>query len=126
MKSQASVEFLIITIGVLFFFTLIFIAIQNNIEDKNKEKEELVIKSLALSIQNEVSLARSSSNGYIRNFSIPENINGKEYNLAIINSRIYINTSNIALSLIAGDVNGTVKKGENEIRKENEKVYLNK
>ena len=110
----------------LFFFTLIFIAIQNNIEDKNKEKEELVIKSLALSIQNEVSLARSSSNGYIRNFSIPENINGKEYNLAIINSRIYINTSNIALSLIAGDVNGTVKKGENEIRKENEKVYLNK
>ncbi len=123
--SQGTIEFVIITTSIVFFFTLFFLVIQNNLELKGKEREEIVVKNLALYIQNEIEIAKKASNGYMRSFEIPEEIEGKEYGAQIIDGLVYVNTTRTALSIVVGNVSGDIQKGENIIKKENENVYLN-
>lgn len=124
-KSQGGIEFLIISGVVIFFFTIFFIAIQTNIEERNKENEKLIIKNLALGVQDEIALATKASDGYTREFSVPELISGKNYEIKITDNYIYIKTENNALALKVDDFIGEIKKGKNLIKKENGKVYLN-
>ena len=49
-KAQSSIELMIVTGAILFFFTLFFIIIQNNISEKNLEKENLLVQDVALTI----------------------------------------------------------------------------
>ena len=124
-RSQTGFEFLIISGAVFFFFTIFFIAINSNIEDKNREKENLIIRNLALSVQEEINLATKSSDGYSRTFSVPSLILGKNYDIEITDNSVYIKTDRNALSLQIGDVIGDIKRGDNLIKKENGDVKLN-
>ncbi len=109
----------------MFFFTLFFLAIQTNIEERNREKENLIIKNLALSVQDEIDLATKASDGYFRGFDVPNLISGKDYDIELIDGSVYIKTARNALSLQVDDVIGQIQKGKNMIKKENGKVYLN-
>jgi hypothetical protein len=124
-KSQTGMEFLIIAGTVLFFFTLFFVAIHTTTEERNEERENLVIKNLALSIQDEINLATEASDGYVRTFKVPELILGKNYDVEIVDNHINIKTNRNALSLRINDVIGQIQKGENIIKKQNGTVYLN-
>jgi len=124
-RSQSSIEFLIIFGLVLFSFTVFFVAIKTQTEERNKEKENLFIKNLALSIQDEINLATEASDGYIREFSVPELILGRDYSIEIIDNSISIRTGRNALSLKIKEVNGQIQKGKNIIKKQDGKVYLN-
>lgn len=124
-KAQGAIEFIIIIGALLFFAISFFIIVQRNIEEKNVEKEAMIVENIALSIQDELALAKQSSEGYSREFNIVETISGKNYELNIINNRIYIKTNIASLSFLVVEVNGTIKKGINKIKKENGQVYLN-
>jgi hypothetical protein len=124
-KNQTGTEFLIISGVVLFFFTMFFVAIQVNTAERNKEKEELIVKNLALSIQDEINLASEASEGYRRNFFVPEKISGRDYTIEIIEGSIYIKTDLVALSLNLANVTGQIQKGSNLIKKEDGVVKLN-
>ena len=67
--------------------------IQTNIQEKNRDKENLVVQNLALSIQDEVALATEASEGYARYFSVPQSILGKTYDIEIIDNHIYVKTN---------------------------------
>ena len=125
LKSQGGIEFLIITGMALLFFTVFFVAIKSNTEDKNKEREMLTIKNLALSIQDEINLAAEASEGYQREFYVTKLILGKEYEIEIIDNRIYIKTEENAISLKVREVIGEIQKEENIIKKQDGKIYLN-
>ena len=88
-------------------------------------KENLIIKNLALDIQEEIELATKSSDGYSRNFQVPNLILGKSYDVEIIDNNIQIKTERNALSLKIENVIGEITKGNNLIKKQNGKVYLN-
>ena len=124
-KSQTGVEFLIMTGVVLLFFTIFFLAIQSNQEGKNKEKENLLVRNLALTMQDEISLASGATNGYSREFYVPETIMGMVYEISLIDSRVYIKSKSSAISLHIEKVEGEIQKGKNIIKKENDKVYIN-
>jgi len=124
-KSQGAIEFLIISGIVIFMFTVFFVAIQANTEERNKENEAIIIKNLALSVQDEIFLALKSSDGYIREFQIPQLISGKDYEISIIDNFVHVKTSQNAVSLKLDDFTGNIKKGINIIKKQNGKVYLN-
>jgi len=125
-KAQSGMEFMIISATVLLFFTLIFLSIQRNVSEKQKEQEIIVVENLALSVQEEISIALSASEGYSREFIVPEKIFGKDYEIQIVdNSTIYVKSPISAIALSTGKINGDILKGINIIKKENGKVYLN-
>lgn len=128
-KTQIGMEFFIITALLLFLFVTFFVAIEAHVSERSREKEEIFIKDLALSIKDEIDLATKATDGYIREFNVPENIYGKDYGITIIKEgefpNIYINTSRNAISFPIADVEGNIIKGTNTIRKENGTVYLN-
>ncbi len=124
-KGQSGIEFLV-TMGIaLLFFTLFFLAITYDTQDKRIEKEGKIINNLALSIKEEINLASSSGEGYIREFNVPGKILGKNYEISIVDNHIYIRSENKAMSLKVGIVDGEIQKGENIIMKRKGEVYLN-
>ncbi|MBI2045132.1 hypothetical protein HYT23_03675 [Candidatus Pacearchaeota archaeon] len=124
-KAQGSVEFLMLFGAAMFFFILFLGVIQTNIQDKNKEKERLIVQNIALGAQNEISIAAESTDGYYRNFSIPENILGKDYGISNGNEYLNISLGKFAVFYKIPPINGEIKKGINAIKKENGQVYLN-
>lgn len=125
LKSQTGMEFLIISGVALFILTSFFLVINTNIEEKNREAEILLIKNLGVTIADEISIAFKSSDGYNRNFLVPEKIGGEDYEVFLISNTVYIETANNAISLSTKEVEGDLKKGENRIEKTNGIVYLN-
>lgn len=126
-KSQTPTEFVILLGFVLLFFIVFFVIIQGNISDKIKEKQALAVKEIALTAQNEINLALEVSDGYYREFKLPENANGQDYNITIIENIIYIKTSDNKHAMILPVINvtGNITKGMNTIKKENGEVKLN-
>jgi len=126
--SQSAIEFMILTGFLLFSFTIFFIAVQGNMNDKIKERQALAVKNVAIMVQDEINLAFQSSEGYYRTFKIPENINGLKYDIEIIEDLVYVKTQDgkYAIALPVKEVTGEVIKGEtNFIKKENGEIKLN-
>ena len=124
-KSQGAIEFMIIIGAVLFFFVIFFTLINERVSQSERDKEMTEIKNLALSVQDEINLATKSTDGYNREFYVPQTINLNEYYINMTDSRIYIKTEGNAISYPIEKVEGQIKKGNNRIKKENGKVYLN-
>lgn len=125
-KAQGVIEFIIIFSAALFFFIVFFSVIQMNTEEKNLEKARIVSQNIVLGIQDEINLAAQSSNGYQREFEIPQNILGREYEINISGSYIYLTLGEkISVSYKISNITGSLQKGNNLIKKENDSVYLN-
>lgn len=83
-KSQSSMEFVILVSFMMLVFALFFIVIQQRAAIANEEKNDAAadnVKNLAL---NEIKLAESVSDNYYREFSLPNNLNGLDYNISIM------------------------------------------
>ena len=126
-RSQTAIEFLILIALILFFFTTFFLAIGENISDKSRENINKIINEVAITVQDEISLATESGDGYSRNFRIPFDINGLDYDISITDGYVYIKTDNTkdAIALHVFNVTGEIIKGDNYIKKESGIVYLN-
>jgi len=130
-KAQGIIEFIIIFGAVFFFFIAFLIVIQKTTESKNLDEERIIAQNIALSIQDEISLASESSDGYYREFKIPDNIIGKEYNVSIVQTgtesgSVYVQSgTKIGISYRVLPVFGNIQKGLNTIRNQNGVVYLN-
>lgn len=126
-KAQSSVEFIILVGAVMFFFIGFLIYIESNLAVKEREFINNELMGLASDVKKEIELAHVASEGYSRKFSIPEKINGNDYEIQIIENSVYVRTfdGKYALSLPVNAVTGNAVKGENLIRKENGRVYLN-
>lgn len=125
MKSQSTFEFVaMISIGMVFF--LIFILILNhNHQVRQDERNTIITKDLAYSLQTEFILAAKVDNGYYRSFNVPETLDGQDYNVSIQSNMLTIALSKQAYSLKVPDHIGVIKKGSNLIKKEDGVVKLN-
>jgi len=124
-NSQGAIEFIIIFIAFLFFFTIFFSAIKINNEKKELEKQKVIAQNVALDAQYEINLASESSEGYSRRFNVPENIYGKDYDLYITDNRVFVFIDDFSISYKVAGVTGSLQKGSNVISKENGEVFLN-
>ncbi len=89
-KAQISFEFIII-FSLVFTALLGFIYIINErMSELSEKQEQLVMKSLANNIFNEVVLASSVNNNYIRNFDVPVKLLGRDYKMFIDNNELSI------------------------------------
>lgn len=126
-KAQGAIE-LIIIIGFLIFFFIIFIGIiQSGMQEKSDEKKTIIIKDIIKTVQEEINLAVESTDGYQREFKIPEKIINDDYEINIFEGIVYLNSTDQKYA-IAGNiknVTGTIQKGTNTITKQNGVVLLN-
>jgi hypothetical protein len=91
-KAQSAIEFMII-VGAVVFFAVAFLGmIQLNISDRVREQRDILIKDVAFIVQDEISLAHGSIDGYSRNFTLPPKISGAQYGLNITHNWIFIAT----------------------------------
>ena len=127
-KAQSAVE-LIIVMGFLIFFFIIFIGvIQGKIQEKTEEKKTIIIKDIVKTVQEEINLATKSSDGYKREFKIPEKIINDDYEISIFEGIVYANTldQKHAIAVNVKNVTGNISNEEiNIITKQNGLVYLN-
>jgi hypothetical protein len=124
-RGQGAIEFVVILGVVLFFFVAFFSVIKLNLEKRNLEKERTIAQNIALDIQYEINTAKKSSEGYYREFKVPENILGKDYEVNLSGNRIYVAMENVGISYKVSEASGSVKKGSNIIQNQNGTVYLN-
>lgn len=122
---QTGMEFLITSGLLLFLFTVFFIAIQTDTMEKREDRERKSVRNLAYNIKEEINIASQASNGYKREFKIPNQISGQDYSVNIIDKSLYMEAEKTALSLKIEKVYGNITNGNNLIKKENDKIYIN-
>lgn len=126
-KGQSAIEFLILVMTMLFLFVILFYFIEGKVSDLKRDALNNALKEVAITVQEEINLAEGSTNGYIRQFVLPQDINGFDYIINITENYIYIRTTNgkNALALPVSRIQGNVQKGINSISKINNSVRLN-
>lgn len=126
-KSQSSIEFIIIVGAVLLSFVTVLAVLQKSLGEKTIEKRNFEFLELAMAVQNEMNLASKTSDGYQRSFTLPEKIEGFNYQIRIIADSVYLNSTEAeyAVALPSPEVSGQLQKGSNTLRKINGTIYLN-
>lgn len=126
-KAQIGIEFVIIMGALMFFITTFFMVVQNNTEDKMYYRENILVKEIALAVQNEIDLALQSADGYSRNFEIPKKAGNLDYEINITSGVVYIKTTNDrhALALPVAKVTGEINVPSNTIKKIDGEIFLN-
>lgn len=122
---QGAIEFMILFGAVLVFFTFFFGAILENISDKNSDKEVALLQSVTLNARDEINLAAGATDGYYREFLLPNNIFGRDYIINITDNFVYTLMDDIQFAYEIADITGTINKGLNNITKKSGVVYLN-
>ena len=126
-KAQSAIEFMILVGFVFFAFTIFIMSVQLSNSNRLDEEKNLRIKEIVISVQDEINLAYYSSNGYQREFKIPESINNIEYEINITEGLVYLKTNDgqNAIALPIQNITGNILKGNNLIKKDNGVVNLN-
>jgi hypothetical protein len=122
MKAQSAIEFTILIAFMFIIFVTFFSIVGSKIIDIQKDNDRVVLEDMGEYLKSEIGLASTASNGYYREFLIPQTIGGRQYNVTInsYNGRnlnftelgvYYINYSStynyyVRLSTI---VNGTIR-----------------
>ena len=128
-KGQIATEFILFS-GIALIAAIIFVAVSlNQAKTLYETKEFLLVEDIALKIQHEISIASNTEDGYSRDFELPENINGKYYNISNVNNTltVWTNATPYATTYTTRilDINGYFEKGSNTIRKANGVIYVN-
>ncbi len=126
-KGQSAIEFVILIMAILFLFVGFLYFIQGKVYDTQNEAVTVAVNEIAITIRDEINLAHGSADGYSRQFFLPLNLNGFDYEAEILESSIYVRTQDgkHAVALTVPVVVGNVLIGTNSINKINGTVYLN-
>lgn len=125
---QSAIEFFILVGVVMFFFVTFLFAIESQGADKAQERINLAGRDIALSVQDEIIFASESSDGYMREFDVPDKMDGGvDYEINLLDGYVYLKSvdGRYALALPVLNVTGNVNKGKNTIKKNNGIVRLN-
>lgn len=124
-KAQISAEFFVL-LGILFLIAVAFgIASLGQLSDFRLKKEDEAVKDVALKIQKEILIAAAVEDGYVRQFELPDKIDGADYSLTIQNSTIAVESENSYYFAPIPKVIGNASKGANVINKTGGVVYIN-
>lgn len=126
-KGQSAIEFVILVMAILFLFVGFLYFIQGKVYDTQNEAVTVAVKEIAITVRDEINLAHGSADGYSRQFFLPLNLNGFDYEAQILEDSIYVRTidGKHAVALPISSVIGDVLIGTNSIYRINGTVYLN-
>ncbi|MGV8171378.1 MAG: hypothetical protein ACP5OA_01660 [Candidatus Woesearchaeota archaeon] len=132
-KAQTSMEFVVLTGFMMLAFLIFYIVIQSKLLDANRDSIDIAVKEVESLVVNELKVAESVTDGYYREFELPQRVNGIDYTISIIagvgetpeivtkysgKERVYF----VPQSYV--NANSTVGKGLNNITKINGKILI--
>lgn len=125
-KSQILMEFMLFS-GVALIATIIFVASLSQNKTLHDTREFFLVKDTALQIKNEISATSDVNDGYNRQFTLPDKINNRGYNISIVNNTLtlWTNFTNTTYTTRILNITGYLKKDTNTIKKTNGIVYIN-
>jgi len=83
-KAQTSMEFVILTGFMLLAFLTFYMVIQGKLVEANRDSTDNAAAQIETMVVNELKVAESVTDGYCRDFELPQRINGINYNISII------------------------------------------
>jgi uncharacterized protein (UPF0333 family) len=123
-KGQVALEFLVL-VGISFFVFLSLMTIMFYHTQKLRDtKENQMVMDVADTIQNEINSASNVKDGYIRQFALPMNLQGKEYTITKYANRVHVSTARYQADAIVPDYIGDIHVGINTINKTGGIVYI--
>jgi hypothetical protein len=127
LKAQSSFEFMILVSLAILFFTVFFIAINQDVAEKTEDNRRRQMEEILLNVKNEIQIASESVNGYSREFSIPTKIGPYNYEIIINDGLLYAETEGkeYGMAISVQDVSGEIFSGKNLIQKREGEVFLN-
>ena len=124
-KAQISAEFFVL-LGLAFLIALAFeLASIDQLNDFRARKESESVKDLALKLQKELLIAANVEDGYVRIFTIPDELNNINYSLTTQNSTITVQSKNSLYIVAMPKAVGSINKGTNTINKTGGVIYIN-
>ena len=124
-KAQVSAEFFIF-IGMAFLIAIAFsMASLDQLNDFRLQKENDAIKDLALNLQKELMTAATVEDGYVRTFTIPDQLDNINYSLTTQNFTITVQSKNSLFSVGIPNSVGNITKGANTINKTGGVIHIN-
>ncbi|PIN88860.1 hypothetical protein COU60_05560 [Candidatus Pacearchaeota archaeon CG10_big_fil_rev_8_21_14_0_10_34_76] len=126
-RGQSALEFMILVGALMFLIVGFLVVVQEQVGQKKFESTGLAVKGIAINVQDEINLASKASEGYARQFVLPNDINGLEYEINISDELVYVRTRDgrHAIGLPVSSVVGDVSIGVNLIEKRDGEILLN-
>lgn len=123
---QVSLEFVFL-VALAFTVMVVFMAsTRSEFDWVRTEQERSLVKDVSVTVQHELILASGVKDGYIREFSIPIQLDDSiEYNITVIGNTMITMTDDYEYVLNVPTVNGSLIKGNNQINKSGGIIYLN-
>ncbi|MBW2983806.1 hypothetical protein KY361_01720 [Candidatus Woesearchaeota archaeon] len=125
LKSQAAMEFMILAGVLLFILTIMLVVVANKTTYINQKKEVMLGEDAVTKVQKEINLAARVLDGYSREFTLPQKISNKDYNISIVGNEVILSTEEQDFWRVIPSVVGNITKGNNRINKTNGIIYLN-
>jgi len=126
-KAQSAFEFILIVAFMTLLFVSLFSVANSALADASEERVMKRAYDIAAMPSSQIVLASSLSDGYYSSFLIPQTVDGEEYDLSLVDGReivvIYHEFEHV--EFLSVNASGTLVFGENTIRKQDGKVYLN-
>jgi hypothetical protein len=105
---------------------LIFVVIFSTLyQDNFDDKKRIISNDFGKSIQNEYIIAAGASSGYSRRFTIPNKLEGFDYNISSNDIQLSVSLDNAPLYYQIPKTVGNIKKGINIIENRNSTICLN-
>ena len=125
MKAQAAMEFMILVGVLLLIFAMMMAVVSSKTTYIARKKESMAGEDIVIKVQKEINLAARVLDGYHREFTIPEKIGNKDYDISIIGNEVILSLEGQDFWRVIPSVVGNVTKGNNRINKTNDVIYLN-
>lgn len=121
-KAQITVETILLIVFLLVFLTAFSYAVYLRIQQVYSEGLKYEIERIGNEAAGQINLVLQEGNGFSKNYSLPQKIYGKEYEIFVdpSNGRVEIMVENKTYFFLIStrDVVGNFSKGENLIRNE--------
>jgi len=126
MKSQSSVEFMIIFILLIIILSLAAWIGTTKTQQINTIQTNLEIGNLLNDVVNKIDTVFIEGSGFSTDITLPEKILGANYSITIINNQILVDHRNLVYSkrLLTDNITGNLSIGFNLITNENGVVVI--
>jgi len=123
-KSQVSIEFSFL-VGLAFLVLIIFLAsISSKTKDMNRDKEQIMVTDLGYKIQSEVNLAFRAENGYYREFTLPDDLDGVNYSIIVNRTIVIVQGRTEDFLVTVANFTGSIGRGTNKICKNGDAIFI--
>lgn len=118
-------EFMLLAAFLLFMFIVVLGVVSTETAYINKKREIIIAEDIVTKVQKEINLAARVLDGYSREFTLPQKLGRKDYNISIVGNEVILKTEKQDFWRVIPSVAGNVTKGKNIINKTNGVIHLN-